>query len=146
MGFDGVRELVEQAVHKLGVDPAKVRARSEAGVATWTLQRGSAQVIVNVEVRGGAAFLRVVSPVMTLPEPGKREALFVRALELNAGGIGNCAFGLVGERLVVVSERPEQGLGVEEAEQAVRLVAAVADTYDDRLVSEFGGKKASDKS
>ena len=32
----------------------------------------------------------------------------------------------------------------EEAEQIVRHLAAVADTYDDRLVKEFGGTRASD--
>jgi hypothetical protein len=149
MSFVRLKELVEEAVRKIGVDPTRVLAQNEADKATWSLQRGSAQVLVNAQVRDGNAFLRVVSPIMMLPsgpDTSRREALFVRALELNATGIGNCAFGLVGERLVAVSERPAEGLDVGEVEQIVRLVAAVADTYDDRFVNEFGGKKASDKS
>ena len=89
-------------------------------------------------------YLRVVSPVMTLPDAVTREALFVRLLELNGKGLANCAFGLIGDRVVVVSERPAPGLDREEAEQVIRHLAAVADTYDDKLVKEFGGTRASD--
>jgi hypothetical protein len=146
MSLESVVDLIERTLKKLGVDPAKTRTQSDAETATWTLQRGSAQVLVNAQVRAGQAFLRVIAPILTLPEPGKRELLYARALELNASGIGNCAFGVVGDRLVAVSERPGEGLGAEEVEQIVKLVAAVADTYDDRFVSEFGGKRASSKS
>jgi len=45
-----------------------------------------------------------------------------------------------------VSERPAEGLDPNEVEQMIRHLSAVADTYDDRLVKEFGGKRASDKS
>jgi hypothetical protein len=81
---------------------------------------------------------------MTLPEALTREALFVRLLELNGKGLANCAFGLIGDRIVVVSERPAEGLDTNEAGQIIRHLAAVADTYDDRLVKEFGGTRASD--
>jgi hypothetical protein len=43
-----------------------------------------------------------------------------------------------------VSERPAEGLDESECEQIVRHLAAVADTYDDKLVKEFGGARASD--
>jgi hypothetical protein len=40
-----------------------------------------------------------------------------------------------------VSERPAPGLGAEEVEQSIRHLAAVADTFDDRLAKDFGGTK-----
>ena len=145
--FATAKGLVNDALKKIGVDPDAVRAKDADDVASWTLKRGSAQILVSLARRepNHAVFLRVVSPVMTMPEPGKREPLFVRLLELNANGLGNCAFGIVGERIVALSERPTEGLDAAEVEQIVRQVAAVADTYDDRLVQEFGGKRASDK-
>jgi hypothetical protein len=139
--------LVEAAIAKLGLDPASVRAKDAPTTCSWTLQRGSAAILVNLTVRkeDGKLYLRVVSPVMSLPEAAKREALFTRLLELNGNGLANCAFGLIGDRVVVVSERPCEGLDQQEAEQIIRFLGAVADTYDDKLVKEFGGKRASDK-
>jgi hypothetical protein len=115
-------------------------------VASWTVKRGSAQILVALARRdpNRQIFLRVVSPVMTMPEPEKREALYVRLLELNANGLGNSAFGKIGERIVALSERPTEGLDQGEVEQIIRQVSAVADTFDDKLVADFGGARASD--
>jgi hypothetical protein len=145
--FATAKALVENALKEIGVDPDGVRAKDAPDVASWTLKRGSAQILVGLARREPlkAVFLRVVSPVIAVPEAGKREALFVHLLELNANGLGNCAFGIVGERIVALSERPAEGMDAGEVEQIVRQVAAVADTYDDRLAQEFGGKRASDK-
>jgi hypothetical protein len=119
--------------------------------ASWTLQRGSAAILITLATRKIDAagkecvFLRVISPVMTLPEPAKREALYKHLLELNAQGLSNAAFGLVGHRVVAVSERPTEDMQVAEVTQMVRHLAALADTYDDRLVKAFGGELASDE-
>jgi len=144
--FAAAKSLVDGALKKLGMDPDAVRGKDAPDVASWTIKRGSAQILVGLARRepNRAVFLRVVSPVITLPEAGKREPLYVRLLELNANGLGNCSFGIVGERVVALSERPTEGLDAGEVEQIVRQVAAVADTYDDRLVQEFGGRRASD--
>ena len=144
--FDRAKELVEASIKNLGIDPVAARAKDAPTTVSWTFQRGSAAILVNLTRRkeDENLYFRVVSPVMTLPDAVTREALFVRLLELNGRGLANCAFGLIGDRVVVVSERPVIGLDGEEAEQIVRHLAAVADTYDDRLVKEFGGARASD--
>ena len=144
--FDRAKELVEKTIQRLGIDPVAARAKDTPMTASWTFQRGSAAILVNLTQRkeDDLLYLRVISPIMTLPEAPARDALFVRLLELNGKGLANCAFGLIGDRVVVVSERPAAGLDTEEAEQIVRHLAAVADTYDDRLVKEFGGRRASD--
>ena len=151
--FDRAKELVEKTIQHLGIDPVAARAERRGqdqgpapATASWTFQRGSAAILVNVTKRkeDDLLYLRVISPIMTLPEAPARDALFVRLLELNGKGLANCAFGLIGDRVVVVSERPAAGMDTEEAEQIVRHLAAVADTYDDRLVKEFGGRRASD--
>jgi hypothetical protein len=145
--FDRAKDLVEQTIRKLGLDPGGSRAKDAPTTCSWTLQRGSAAILVNLTYRkeDNNLYLRVVSPVVTLPEASRREALFTRILELNGSGLANCAFGLIGDRVVLVSERPAEGLDPEEVEQIIRHLGAVADTYDDRLVKEFGGRRASDK-
>lgn len=145
--FENAKSLVLATIRKLGVDPATAEVPSGPGsaVAAWTLKRGSASVLVTVSRHDEekTTYLRVASPVVTLPaDPSVHPALFRRLLEMNGAGLANAAFGLIGDRVVAVSERPAEGLGAEEVEQAVRHLAAVADTFDDRLAKEFGAIKA----
>ncbi len=144
--FESAKRLVEEVIVKLGFDPAKLRGADNAGLSTWTIQRGSAAVLVSVAKsdRGDEAFLRATSPVMTLPDDPQVSPLFRRLLELNGQGLANAAFGIVNDRVVVKSERPTLGLDGAEVEQIIVHLSAVADTYDDRLVKEFGGQRASD--
>ena len=145
--FARTKGLVEGAIRRFGVEAKHVRAKDDETQASWTLTRGSALVLVAVVKRPEqkAVYLRVLSPVMTLPEEAMHRALFHRLLELNANGLLNSSFGLLDERVVVVSERPASGLDSDEVEQIIKHASAVADTYDDRLVLEFGGKRASDR-
>ncbi len=145
--LDAAKKLVELAIRKLGLDPAAVRATAGTGgsQAAWTLERGSASVLVTLTrpEEEKTTYLRVASPVVTLPEDAaRRNALLRRLLEMNAAGLANAAFGLVGDRVVAVSERPAQGLDAAEVEQMVRHLSAVADTFDDRFEKEFGATKA----
>ncbi len=144
--FAKTKDTVEATLKKLGLDPAKSLVKATDDQASYTLQRGSASVLVTVVHRQeqNAVFLRVASPVM-VPAEDKREALYKRLLELNAAGLANAAFGLLNDRVVAISERPADNLDPGEVEQMVKHLSAVADTYDDRLVKEFGGKRASDK-
>jgi uncharacterized protein (DUF1786 family) len=144
--FSRTKELVETTITKLGLDAEKARVKDEAQQRSWTLMRGSASVLITAVLKPEqkAVFLRVASPVITMAA-GTREPIYKRLLELNAGGLANAAFGIMGDRVVAVSERPAEGLDQGEVEQMIRHLSAVADTYDDRLVKEFGGKRASDK-
>jgi anti-sigma factor RsiW len=144
--FAKTKDTVEATLKKLGLDPAKSLVKATDDQATYTLQRGSAAVLVTVVHRPeqNAVFLRVASPVL-VPAENNREGLYKRLLELNAAGLANAAFGLLNDRVVAISERPADNLDPGEVEQMVRHLSAVADTYDDRLVKEFGGKRASDK-
>ena len=144
--FDKTKDAVEATLKKLGIDPTQAQVKKTDDQVSYTLMRGSASVLVTVVHRPEqkAVFIRVASPVL-VPAEDKQEALFKRLLELNAAGLANAAFGLLGGKVVAVSERPAEGLDPSEVEQMIRHLSAVADTYDDRLVKEFGGKRASDK-
>ena len=144
--FENAKNLVEETIRKIGLDPATCKASSGGeGQAAWTLKRGSASVLVTVTRRAdeGITYLRVAAPVVSLPaDPARQPALFRKLLELNAAGLANAAFGLIGDRVVVVSERPTAGLDAVEVDQTVRHLAAVADTFDDRLEKDFGATRA----
>lgn len=140
------RAVVEAAIRKVGLDPSTTLVSEGAEQLSYTLARGSANVLLTVVHRPEQknVFFRVAAPVMTPDAQKSKEPLFRRLLEMNAGGLSNAAFGLLGDHVVAVSERPADGLDAAEAEQMVRHLSAVADTFDDRLVAEFGGKRASD--
>jgi anti-sigma factor RsiW len=144
--FENAKTLVEATIRKLGLDPAATRAPAAgAGQAAWTVKRGSASVLIAVTNHEdeGKAYLRVASPVVSLPsDASKHMPLLRKLLELNASGLANAAFGLIGDRVVVVSERPAEGLDEVEVEQSIRHLAAVADTFDDRFEKDFGATRA----
>jgi hypothetical protein len=144
--FTRARALVEEVVKSLGIDPAVALTKQDDDTSvSWSVQRGSAPVLITLVRRPSApngelrAYLRVISPVLVLRDAPSHEALFRRLLQLNAAGLSNAAFGLVESRVVAVSERPTEDLQKAEVEQMIRHLAAVADTYDDRLRNEFGG-------
>jgi hypothetical protein len=143
--FDAATRLVEDVMGRLGLDAANLRANDGPDVATWTVQRGSATILVSVAKSdlGEAAYFRAISPLMSLPS-GDPLPLFRRLLELNGRGLINASFGIVGDRVVAKSERPTAFLDAAEVEQIIVHLSAVADTYDDRLVKEFGGQRSSD--
>ena len=121
--FENAQQLVQATIRKLGLDPTGCRAHGNETQEAWTLKRGSASVLVTVTYHEDEkrTYLRVASLVVTLPtNTANHPALFRRLLELNAAGLANAAFGLAGDRVVAVSERPAQGLGPEEVEQIVR--------------------------
>lgn len=135
-----MRALLESVVRKLGLDPKKVERSSDDQHVTFAVKRGSANVVISTGAADGSRYVRVAAPVMVPPEDAdKKAALFQRLLELNAAGLSNAAFGLLDGRVIVVSERPAIALQEVEVEQMVRHLAAVADTFDDKLVAEFGG-------
>lgn len=138
--LEEVRALLESVVRKLGLDPKAVERSSDDTHVTYAVKRGSANVVISTGVADGARFVRVAAPVMVPPsESDAQSKLFQRLLELNAAGLSNASFGLLDGRVIVVSERPATALQDVEVEQMVRHLAAVADTFDDRLVAEFGG-------
>lgn len=140
------RELVEEAIRDLGVDPAT--SRTDRGThVSYALRRGSARIAVVVQQPaqdGADGRLRVVAPLVRLPAADRRPALFQYLLEANASAVSGCAFALVGEEVLVVAERDVRNLDATEVDAILRTVGAVADRYDDELHARFGAPRASD--
>jgi len=139
--FESAVALVEGVLKKLGVDPATAKVRAEAGSTAWGLKRGSAQVLLLVNKSDRGVFFRVIAPVVKAPGADKRGEVYTHLLELNAKSTRNAAFGLLNDNVVVLSERPVDGLDASEAEQILKQVGALADYYDDELEKKFGLQK-----
>jgi hypothetical protein len=145
-GMGKAQKIVEAVIKGLGIDPEENRVSTAAGSLAWNLSRGSAEVLValNPDKPGLPGRLRLVSPMVEVsadPDP----ALFRRLLELNGSVLPGVAFGLVGNKVVLVAERSLRGIGRGEVEELLAAVGHHADEYDDLLVNDFGGVRVWDK-
>ncbi|MDQ3031971.1 MAG: YbjN domain-containing protein [Myxococcota bacterium] len=139
-------ELVEEAIRKLGIDPAEARA---PGGGAYALRRGSARIAVAIHGAVSAAegvseregTLRVAAPVVKLPQEATRGALFEHLLELNARELIGASFGVLAGEVVVVSERSLRDLDASEVDAAIRAIGRLADKWDDELATRFGAPR-----
>jgi hypothetical protein len=140
-------KMVEEVISDLGLTPVENRLQTESGNPAWGLLKGSAQVFVFVNPGGGDSefnSIQVVSPVMTVPDLTRLLPLLRYVLELNARELAGAAFGLKGDTLVLTIDRSTQDLNRSEVKDMILRVGYYADTYDDDLVSQFGGTRHSD--
>jgi hypothetical protein len=145
MPLSAALSLVEASIRTLGLDPAQARLPGDGPGARFSLRRGSAQVFILLAAPSGAetvGTLRIVAPVIELPAPEKRLALFERLLRLNAAEARGCAFALSDEAVVIVCERSVRDLDASEVDASIRTVGAVADHFDDALAREFDATRA----
>jgi hypothetical protein len=138
--------LVEQTIAALGVDPAQSRLGGGRG-PRFALRRGSAAMIIAIHPAtsdADAGTLRVVAPVVRLPDEATQGALFHYLLEANASELVGLAFGVVDGDVVLVSERSLRDLDASEVEAMVKTVGRAADRYDDVLADQFGTCRSTD--
>ena len=140
--------MVEEVIVELGLSAQESRLQTESGNPAWGLMKGSAQVFVFVNPGTGdeeCNSIQVVAPVIIIPEAASSQtALFRHLLDLNAREIAGAAFGLKGETVVVTVDRSTLDLDRSEVKDMVLRVGYYADTFDDALVSQFGGRRHAD--
>lgn len=129
---------VEQILPEIGVDPVAARMPTEEGFG-WTFKRGSATIEVFVSHQENVGFLQVLSPILHLPPSGLLP-LYRHLLELNLQ-LTNATLGVHLDVVYVFSERPLEGMDAIEANSIIQLVSDYADDLDDKLASEFGGRR-----
>ena len=130
--------MIESFLEKVGLDPKEQRLPDKRALG-WCVHRGSATVFIVLEEQNGYPTLRIVSPILYLPE-GRILALYRKCLEINMGLI-NCALGVFEDRIAVVSERPIASLDPAEFEERLNYLSAVADDLDEKLSQEFEAKQ-----
>ncbi len=129
--------MVEQILLSIGVDPALARMNVESGFG-WNFKRGSALIEIYIAQAEDTAYFQVLSPLLHLPLTNLLP-LYRRLLEINLQ-ITNAAFGVYQDIVYIFSERRLEGMDAQEANMIINMVAQYADEFDDRLLSEFGGR------
>jgi hypothetical protein len=131
-----VAGIVEKILTGAGIPPERARLPVEG--LGWTFTQGSAHIEIYINSKDGKDFFQVLSPIMNLPQTGLL-AFYRRLLELNMLTAELC-FGVFGDTVYIFSERPLDGLDINEAQSIIAGVAQNADEWDDRLINEFGGR------
>ena len=144
-------ELVEQTLTALGVDLASSRVRSLDGIDRFAVRRGSARVLLSIHPPPGDGSsddgsIRVMAPVITLPDPDVRPELYERLLQINARDLCGVAFGIDPDEgmVVLVTERSVRDLDASEVQGMLEAIGRTADRFDDELAKDFGAQRASD--
>jgi len=127
-------KMVERFFKSVGANPKQQRLPNTDTLGWW-LQRGSALVYIILNQHDETPTVRIVSPILYLPEDYILP-FYRKCLELNMDLI-NCAFGVSDDKVVLVSERPIEGLDANELEGTIRYLSGVADNVDNRLSAEF---------
>ena len=128
------RRLIEDFLRKEGLNPEEQRVEGyEHG---WWAMRGSALVYVFVNEHEVGSSIRIVSPILILPEENLLP--FYRAcLEINSELV-SCAVAIDKDVVMLVHERPLKGLDAEEISDNMHMIAQFADKFDNELAEEFG--------
>jgi hypothetical protein len=128
---------VERILQDAGIRLEEARINGVDGLG-WKFKQGSAEIEIYINNRNGKEYFQVVSPIMHLPQNGLL-AFYRRLLELNLIH-ANLTFGIFSDVVYVFNERPLDGLDLAEARDIIAGVALNADSYDNLLVNEFGGR------
>lgn len=130
-------KTVETILAKLKVDPAQAKLKTVEGYG-WSFRRGSAIIEIYVTEHEGQGYFQVLAPILHLPTIGLLQ-LYRHLLELNLQ-MTAASLGVYHDVVYVFSERLITGLDFNEANSIITLVAGYADTFDNQLVTEFGGR------
>ena len=131
--------VVEAFIQQVGLDPKESRLEGNGKErAGWYIKRGSAPIYIYLEDSGETNTLRIESPILYLP-PENILPFYRKCLELN-NQLRDCALAVRDDFILLVSDRPLEGLTPEEVAQNIDLLSFAADNLDDELAKEFGAK------
>jgi hypothetical protein len=130
-------ETIESGLMSLD-DEAARREMDGPDEHGWILHLEGHPVFVDLQRVDDAAFLRVYSPVVTLPEEGML-AFYRKLLELNGEMLG-CAYAADDATILIDSRRLIDGLDEDEVAVAVYGVAHYSAEALKLLVEEFGAR------
>lgn len=132
--LDKYYTIVEQAIAKIGLDPASFRGEQ---LGDWTLQRGDYSIWIDVwyDQNEKVSYVQVVAPVMEIPEE-TQNLLFRELLQINVQLCG-VAFCVHGNKIILKATRVAEGLDVEEAYAMIMLVGKYVNNFAPRLLKKY---------
>ncbi|MBD2593002.1 YbjN domain-containing protein [Nostoc spongiaeforme FACHB-130] len=130
-------EIIENVIDSLEQDDSAMVSQSPEGGYLWKFKYGSVEVFVQLTGTSDEDTLTVWSVVLKLP--AKDEPKLMRhLLELNCSSTFEARFGIIEDKVVVISTRTLAELSPGEVSRLITIVATIADNNDEALQSEFG--------
>ncbi|MBD2486407.1 YbjN domain-containing protein [Aulosira sp. FACHB-615] len=130
-------EIIENVIDSLEQDDSAMVSQSPEGGYLWKFKYGSVEVFVQLTGTSDEDTLTVWSVVLKLP--AKDEPKLMRyLLELNCSSTFEARFGIIDDKVVVISTRTLAELSPGEVSRLITIVATIADNNDEALQSEFG--------
>ncbi|OCQ97810.1 hypothetical protein BCD64_06855 [Nostoc sp. MBR 210] len=130
-------EIIENVIDSLEQDDSAMVSQSPEGGYLWKFKYGSVEVFVQLTGKSDEDTLTVWSVVLKLP--AKDEPKLMRhLLELNCSSTFEARFGIIEDKVVVISTRTLAELSPGEVSRLITIVATIADNNDEALQSEFG--------
>lgn len=129
-------EVIETVISSLDQEDTAMVSQNEEGFL-WKFKYGSVEVFVQLTGSTDDDTFTVWSAVLQLPAKNEGQ-LMRKLLEMNWSDTFESHFGIVDNRVVVLSSRTVAELSAGEISRAITVVATIADDNDDALQSEFG--------
>ena len=130
-------EVIENVIDSLEQDDSAMVSHTPEGGYLWKFKYGSVEVFVQLNGTTDEDTITVWSTVLNLPT--KDEPKLMRyLLELNCSSTFEARFGIIENRVVVISTRTLAELSPGEVSRLITIVATIADNNDEVLQSEFG--------
>ena len=130
-------KFMNQFLSDFELNPAVCVVQNDQDFAAWELQRGSAPLLVMVFKNPSFPYIKVLSPIVKMPEKDQVAPLLNYCMVKNNDCLATIALGADSE-IVVKCERPIEGLDKEELEMMMHCVSGVADELDNELAEKFG--------
>ena len=130
-------EVIENVIDSLEQDDSAMVSHTPEGGYLWKFKYGSVEVFVQLNGTTDEDTITVWSAVLNLP--AKNEPKLMRyLLELNCSSTFEARFGIIENRVVVISTRTLAELSPGEVSRLITVVATIADNNDEALQTEFG--------
>ncbi|MBD2524494.1 MAG: YbjN domain-containing protein [Nostoc sp.] len=130
-------EVIENVIDSLEQDDSAMVSHTPEGGYLWKFKYGSVQVYVQLNGTTDEDTITVWSAVLNLP--AKDEPRLLRyLLELNCSSTFEARFGIIENKVVVISTRTLAELSPGEVSRLITIVATIADNNDEALQTEFG--------
>jgi hypothetical protein len=130
-------EVIENVIDSLEQDDSAMVSHSpEGGGYLWKFKYGSVEVFVQLTGTTDEDTITVWSGVLHLPAKDEPK-LMRQLLEMNCSSTFEARFGIIDNRVVVISTRTLAELSPGEVSRLITVVATIADDNDEALQSEF---------
>ncbi|HYW21357.1 MAG TPA: YbjN domain-containing protein [Nodularia sp. (in: cyanobacteria)] len=130
-------EVIENVIDSLEQDDSAMVSHSPDDGYLWKFKYGSVEIFVQLTGTSNEDTITVWSAVLNLP--AKDELKLMRhLLEMNCSNTLEARFGIIENRVVVISTRTLEELSPAEVSRLITIVATIADENDDILKSEYG--------